>query len=108
MTKMDLCRMVSEASGVDIGSVIRAVDAMVGSRHRKIMGYLPEVFAEGNGVEIRGWGRFRVRLSRASAYGNPRTGAKGSIPERYTVKWRWLPLQSFSLNPLIPKEQSTQ
>lgn len=108
MTKMDLCRMVSQASGVDIGSVIRAVDAMVGSRHRKILGYLPEVFLEGNGIEIRGWGRFRVRFSSPTAYANPRTGAKCSTPERYMLKWRWLPPGTFSLNPLIPKEQSAQ
>lgn len=77
MTKADLVEQVADALGGrvtkrDCGLVVDAfLDAV------------KETVARGDGIEIRGFGTFKVRHRKARAARNPRTGEPVAVPPRY-------------------------
>jgi len=76
MTKADLVEQVAEAIGPGI---TKKECALV------IDGFLNAVkqaLAQGNGIEIRGFGTFRVRHRKARVARNPRTGEPVEVPAR--------------------------
>jgi nucleoid DNA-binding protein len=76
MTKADLVEQVADAIGPGI---TRKDCALV------VDGFLNAVkqaLAQGNGIEIRGFGTFKVRKRKARMARNPRTGEAVSVPAR--------------------------
>lgn len=76
MTKADLVEQVAEAIGPGI---TKKECALV------IDGFLNAVkqaLAQGNGIEIRGFGTFKVRHRKARVARNPRTGDPVQVPAR--------------------------
>ncbi len=76
MTKADLVEQVYEAIGPgvtkkDCGAV---VDAFLNA--------IKQALADGNHIEIRGFGTFKVRSRRPRLARNPRTGASVRVPAR--------------------------
>lgn len=76
MTKAELVEQVAEAIGPGI---TRKECALV------VDGFLNAVkqaLARGNGIEIRGFGTFKVRYRKARVARNPRTGEPVDVPAR--------------------------
>ena len=76
MTKADLVEQVAEAIGPGI---TRKECALV------VDGFLNAVkqaLAQGEGIEIRGFGTFKVRQRKARMARNPRTGEPVQVPAR--------------------------
>ena len=76
MTKADLVEQVADAIGPGI---TRKDCALV------VDGFLNAVkqaLAQGNGIEIRGFGTFKVRQRKARMARNPRTGEPVRVPAR--------------------------
>ena len=42
----------------------------------------------GEGVELRNFGTFRVKLQKASIRRNPKTGEKVAVPEKKVISWK--------------------
>ena len=42
----------------------------------------------GDGVELRNFGTFRVKIQKASIRRNPKTGEKVAVPEKKVVAWK--------------------
>jgi integration host factor subunit beta len=74
MTKADLVDRVTAATGLTKRDVAIVVDRFVES--------VGEALAEGNHIEIRGFGSFKVKSRRARIARNPRTGDTVEVPEK--------------------------
>lgn len=74
MTKADLVKKVSENTGIIRKDVAVVVDALLQS--------IKDVLAEGNHIEIRGFGTFRLKTRKPRTGRNPKTNAKVPVPER--------------------------
>ena len=42
----------------------------------------------GEGVELRGFGTFRINIQKESIRRNPKTGTKINVPKKRTIKWK--------------------
>tara|TARA_Y100000994_G_scaffold205793_1_gene177701 strand:+ start:211 stop:501 length:291 start_codon:yes stop_codon:yes gene_type:complete len=42
----------------------------------------------GDGVELRNFGTFRVKIQKASIRRNPKTGEKVAVPEKKVISWK--------------------
>ena len=42
----------------------------------------------GEGVELRGFGKFRTNIQKESIRRNPKTGTKINVPKKRTIKWK--------------------
>ena len=74
MTKADLVDRVTATTGLtkrDVAVVIDRFIAAVGN-----------ALSEGNHIEIRGFGSFKVKSRRARVARNPRTGETVQVPEK--------------------------
>ena len=40
------------------------------------------------GVELRGFGTFRINIQKASIRRNPKTGEKVNVPKKRVIKWK--------------------
>ena len=40
------------------------------------------------GVELRGFGTFRINIQKASIRRNPKTGTKVNVPKKRVIKWK--------------------
>ena len=40
------------------------------------------------GVELRGFGTFRINIQKPSIRRNPKTGAKVNVPKKRVIKWK--------------------
>ncbi len=74
MTKADLVKMVSENTGIIRKDVAVVVDALLQS--------IKDSLAEGNHIEIRGFGTFRLKTRKARMGRNPKTEEKIPVPAR--------------------------
>ena len=76
MTKADLVEQVAEAIGPGITKKECAlvVDGFLNAVKRAL--------AQGNGIEIRGFGTFKLRHRKARMARNPRTGEPVRVPAR--------------------------
>ena len=75
MTKADLVSEISEATGltkVDTEAVVNGVLVTIS-----------KALQQGNGIEIRGFGTFKVREKKERIARNPRTGEKVDVPRRF-------------------------
>ena len=50
---------------------------------KELLAYMSESIAQGERIEIRGFGSFIAKLRKARAARNPRTGAEVSVPKKY-------------------------
>jgi integration host factor beta subunit len=74
MTKADLVDRVTAATGLTKRDVAIVVDRFVEA--------VGAALAEGNHIEIRGFGSFKVKSRRARVARNPRTGDTVQVPEK--------------------------
>jgi integration host factor subunit beta len=74
MTKADLVDRVTAATGLTKRDVAIVVDRFVEA--------VGTALAEGNHIEIRGFGSFKVKSRRARIARNPRTGDTVQVPEK--------------------------
>ncbi|TVR63828.1 MAG: integration host factor subunit beta [Gemmatimonadales bacterium] len=77
MTKADLVEQVAEAigPGVTKKDCAMVVDGFLGA--------VRQALAEGEHIEIRGFGTFKVRRREARTARNPRTGEAVEVPARH-------------------------
>ena len=74
MTKAEIVKSISEATGltkVDTEAIVNGFIYSIGN-----------ALKNGRGVEIRGFGSFRVREKKARVARNPRTGEKVNVPKK--------------------------
>lgn len=76
MTKMDLVKIVADEVGV-----IREDAAMVVNH---LLNNIKESLRQGNNIEIRGFGSFKLIKQKARSGRNPKTGIHVDIPPRIT------------------------
>ncbi len=76
MTKADLVERVAQAIGprVTKGACKQVIDAFLAS--------VQEALARGEGIELGGFGTFKVRHRKARIGRNPRTGEPVAVPAR--------------------------
>ena len=74
MTKADLVDRVTAATGLTKRDVAVVVDRFIEA--------VGNALANGNHIEIRGFGSFKVKSRRARIARNPRTGATVEVPEK--------------------------
>lgn len=74
MTKADLVKIISENTGIirkDVGVV---VDSLLQS--------IKDILTEGNHIEIRGFGTFKLKTRKPRVGRNPKTDEKVPVPAR--------------------------
>ena len=76
MTKADLVEKVAEA----VGPVVTKRDC--GPMVDAFLDAVKDALAQGDRIELRGFGVFRVRHRKARTARNPRTGAPVEVPSR--------------------------
>jgi nucleoid DNA-binding protein len=74
MTKADLVEKVAEKTGLTRTDVAVAVDGFLDT--------IKTAMEEGNNIEIRGFGTFKVKQRKARKARNPRTGEEVPVPDR--------------------------
>jgi len=74
MTKADLVEEISRATGLNKKDTSIIVNEVIGNICRAL--------AEGDKVELRGFGSFKVKERRARKARNPRTGAAVDVPAK--------------------------
>jgi len=76
MTKADLVEQVAEAIGPGITKrdCALVVDGFLNA--------VKQALVQGKGIEIRGFGTFKVRFNKARMARNPKTGEPVAVPER--------------------------
>ena len=80
MTKAEIVSSISEAIGltkVDTEAVVNGFIYSIGNSLKN-----------GKGVEIRGFGTFRVREKKARIARNPRTGEKVMVPKKLVPSFK--------------------
>lgn len=81
MTKADIVDRVAEGTGltkIETEAVIEGFIATVIS-----------MLKEGHGIEIRGFGSFRVKKKKARIARNPKTGEQVVVPEHYVPTFKF-------------------
>ena len=53
-----------------------------------ILNEIKNSLKRGEGVELRGFGTFRINIQKESIRRNPKTGTKVNVPEKKTIKWK--------------------
>jgi len=74
MTKADLVEKIAEKTGLTRTDVAVAVDGFLDT--------IKAAMEEGNNIEIRGFGTFKVKQRKARKARNPRTGEEVPVPDR--------------------------
>jgi len=74
MTKADLVEEVSVKTGLTRTDVAVVVDAFLETVKKSL--------EDGNNIEIRGFGTFKIKLRKARKARNPRTGEEVPVPDR--------------------------
>ncbi|MCK4427879.1 MAG: integration host factor subunit beta [candidate division Zixibacteria bacterium] len=74
MTKADLVEEVSGKTGLTRTDVAVVVDAFLETVKKSL--------EDGNNIEIRGFGTFKIKLRKARKARNPRTGEEVPVPDR--------------------------
>ena len=80
MIKQDIIHHVIERTGLPRNKAEHAVDTVFES--------LKHALAEGQRIELRGFGVFNVRPRKTGIGRNPRTGAEVSIPPGKAVRFK--------------------
>lgn len=74
MTKADLVEMVAGKTGLTRSDVAAVVDEFLES--------VKKTLENGNNIEIRGFGTFKIKARKARKARNPRTGEEVPVPDR--------------------------
>jgi len=74
MTKADLVEQVAEKTGLTRTDVAAVVDNFLDAVKRSL--------EKNQGIEIRGFGTFKVKARKARKARNPRTGEEVPVPDR--------------------------
>jgi DNA-binding protein HU-beta len=74
MTKANLVEEVSGKTGLTRTDVAVVVDAFLETVKKSL--------EDGNNIEIRGFGTFKIKLRKARKARNPRTGEEVPVPDR--------------------------
>ena len=74
MTKADLVEKVAEKTGLTRTDVMVVVE--------NFLEQIKKTLEEGNNIEIRGFGTFKVKARKARKARNPRTGEEVRVPDR--------------------------
>ena len=53
-----------------------------------ILNEIKRALKRGDSVELRGFGRFSVKIQKSSIRRNPKTGEKVAVPEKKVVSWK--------------------
>ena len=103
MTKADLVDRVTAATGLTKRDVAVVVDRFIEA--------VGNALAEGNHIEIRGFGSFKVKSRRSRIARNPRTGATVEVPQKkvpYFKVSKELKKVIEEANPVIDGERPAQ
>lgn len=74
MTKADLVKIISENTGIIRKDVAVVVDSLLKS--------IKDSLIEGNHIEIRGFGTFKLKTRKPRVGRNPKTDQKVPVPQR--------------------------
>jgi len=74
MTKADLVEKIAEKTGLTRTDVAVLVDGFLDA--------VKNAMKEGNNIEIRGFGTFKIKSRKARKARNPRTGEEVPVPDR--------------------------
>jgi DNA-binding protein HU-beta len=74
MTKADLVEKIAEKTGLTRTDVAVIVDGFLDA--------IKQSMKEGNNIEIRGFGTFKIKPRKARKARNPRTGEEVPVPDR--------------------------
>ena len=53
-----------------------------------ILNEIKNSLKRGEGVELRGFGTFRINIQKESIRRNPKTGTKVNVPKKNVIKWK--------------------
>ena len=53
-----------------------------------ILNEIKRALKRGDSVELRGFGRFSVKIQKSSIRRNPKTGEKVAVPEKKVISWK--------------------
>jgi len=53
-----------------------------------ILSEIKRALKRGDSVELRGFGRFSVKIQKSSIRRNPKTGEKVAVPEKKVISWK--------------------
>ncbi len=53
-----------------------------------ILNEIKRALRRGDGVELRNFGTFRIKIQKASIRRNPKTGEKVAVPEKKVISWK--------------------
>lgn len=80
MIKADIVNRVSETTNISRLKAAAAVDAIIRS--------MRSALAEGERIELRGFGVFQVKRRKRGIGRNPKTCIEVSIPPGYTIRFK--------------------
>lgn len=80
MIKLDIVNSVAEKTGVPKQKAEQVVDALFKA--------MKDALAEGNRIELRGFGVFVVKPRKRGIGRNPRTGKEVPIPSGKTIRFK--------------------
>ena len=80
MIKQDLIQRIVERTGMPRGKAEAAIDAIFGAMKRAL--------AEGDRIELRGFGVFTVKPRKTGVGRNPRTGTRVEIAPGRAVRFK--------------------
>ncbi len=81
MTKADLVELLSKGTGL----TKIETEAVVEGFFLTIL----DCLKNGKGIEIRGFGTYKIKKKNARAARNPRTGERVDVPERYSPVFKF-------------------
>jgi nucleoid DNA-binding protein len=80
MTKKEIAATIAQNSEVKTTQVKQIV--------QQLFDFIIETLVEEGGIELRGFGIFRVKKRKSRQARNPRTGEKVWVPERFVVVFK--------------------
>lgn len=80
MTKADVVNAIASATGLTKVETEAVVNGFIAT--------VRDALKNGEGIEIRGFGTFKVRAKRPRVARNPRTGEKVNIPQKFVPTFK--------------------
>ena len=80
MTKRDLAVSIAQKTGITQSLIQKVIDAHLSE--------ITEILAQGEGIELRNFGVFKIKNRRERIGRNPRTGETVSIPPKKVVYFK--------------------
>lgn len=80
MTKADVVNTIANATGLTKVETEAVVNGFIAT--------IRDALRDGEGIEIRGFGTFKVREKKPRVARNPRTGEKVDIPQKFVPTFK--------------------